>query len=110
MSGDFHCRPGCGACCIALSISSPIPGMEGGKASGVRCVHLTEDCLCRIHDSPARPQVCKNLRPAAEMCGSSREEALAYLYALEEATAPAETKLFGIPRSAQEKSSAGGIH
>ncbi|MDP3170542.1 MAG: YkgJ family cysteine cluster protein, partial [Polaromonas sp.] len=23
----MNCRPGCGACCIAPSISSPIPGM-----------------------------------------------------------------------------------
>ena len=28
-------RPGCGACCIAPSISSPIPGMPHGKAVGV---------------------------------------------------------------------------
>jgi Fe-S-cluster containining protein len=25
------CRPGCGACCIAPSIASPIPGMPQGK-------------------------------------------------------------------------------
>ncbi len=25
------CRPGCGACCTAPSISSPIPGMPNGK-------------------------------------------------------------------------------
>jgi Fe-S-cluster containining protein len=28
------CRNGCGACCIAPSISSPIPGMPHGKLSG----------------------------------------------------------------------------
>jgi hypothetical protein len=27
------CRPGCGACCIAPSITSPIPGMPDGKPS-----------------------------------------------------------------------------
>ncbi len=84
----FRCRPGCGACCIALSISSPIPGMPEGKPSGTVCPHLTEDYLCGIYDSPYRPRVCANLRPGKEMCGSSREEALAYLYALEKATAP----------------------
>jgi uncharacterized protein len=35
-----------------------------------------------------RPAVCSSLKPSPEMCGSSREEALAYLAALEEATAP----------------------
>ena len=29
---------GCGACCIAPSISSAIPGMPDGKPAGVRCV------------------------------------------------------------------------
>lgn len=27
----MDCRPGCGACCIAPSITSPIPGMPHGK-------------------------------------------------------------------------------
>lgn len=31
MENTFECRPGCGACCIAPSISSPIPGMPEGK-------------------------------------------------------------------------------
>ena len=82
----FACRPGCGACCVALSISSPIPGMPGGKPAGVRCRHLTADGLCAIYDSPDRPSVCANLRPEPAMCGASREEAMRYLEALEEAT------------------------
>jgi Fe-S-cluster containining protein len=82
------CRPDCGACCIALSISSPIPGMPGGKPAGVRCVHLTFEDRCALYGGPERPAVCAALRPMAEMCGSSREEALAYLAALESATAP----------------------
>ena len=36
----MQCRAGCGACCIAISISSPIPGMPLGKPAGVRCVQL----------------------------------------------------------------------
>jgi Fe-S-cluster containining protein len=32
----MNCRLGCGACCIAPSISSPIPGMPQGKPAGVR--------------------------------------------------------------------------
>ncbi|MCR3872443.1 YkgJ family cysteine cluster protein, partial [Pseudomonas aeruginosa] len=27
----MQCRAGCGACCIAPSISSPLPGMPAGK-------------------------------------------------------------------------------
>ncbi|NBX68342.1 MAG: YkgJ family cysteine cluster protein, partial [Proteobacteria bacterium] len=36
----MECRIGCGACCIAPSISSPLPGMPHGKPAGVRCVNL----------------------------------------------------------------------
>ncbi len=86
--GRFACRQGCGACCIALSISSPIPGMPDGKPAGVRCVHLTADYRCAIYGCSDRPAVCAALRPSAEMCGSSRDEALAYLTALEALTAP----------------------
>lgn len=84
----FACRPGCGACCIALSISSPIPGMPHGKAAGVRCVQLTDDNHCRLFGQPDRPAVCVNLRPSAEMCGETREEALLYLERLELLTRP----------------------
>ena len=85
----MDCRPGCGACCIALSISSPIPGMPEGKPAGVRCVQLTSDNLCRLFGRPERPQVCVNLRPSEEMCGRTREEAIVYLAMLERLTAPA---------------------
>lgn len=84
----FSCRVGCGACCIALSISSPIPRMPGGKPAGVRCVQLTADNRCRLYGLPERPAVCVNLRPNREMCGESMAEALAYLEALERATRP----------------------
>jgi Fe-S-cluster containining protein len=84
----MDCRAGCGACCIALSISSPIPGMPGGKPAGVRCVQLTADNRCAIFGRPDRPQVCNNLRPMPEMCGETADEALAYLQRLEELTAP----------------------
>lgn len=84
----MECREGCGACCIALSISSSIPGMENGKPSGVRCIHLTDDYKCAIFDSPLRPAVCAGLKPSEEMCGRSREDALEYLEYLEKVTAP----------------------
>ncbi|MBZ0288665.1 MAG: YkgJ family cysteine cluster protein [Anaerolineae bacterium] len=84
----MECRVGCGACCIALSISSPIPGMPDGKPSGVRCVQLTPDNKCAIYGQPDRPAVCNRLRPMQEMCGSNAGEALAYLYELEHLTRP----------------------
>ncbi len=86
---DMDCRAGCGACCIAPSISSPIPGMPGGKPAGVRCVQLDEDNRCRIYGLPERPAVCSRLRAGVDMCGASRQEALANLVLLERATAPA---------------------
>ena len=87
------CRAGCGACCIALSISSPIPGMPDGKPAGVRCVQLTGDNRCRLFGMPERPEVCVRLRPTAEMCGETAEHALAYLNYLERATAPLSLSL-----------------
>jgi len=84
----MDCRVGCGACCIALSISSPIPGMPEGKPAGVRCVQLTPDNYCRLYGRPDRPAVCARLRPDPEMCGSTANEALAWLEELERATRP----------------------
>lgn len=81
------CRTGCGACCIAPSISSPIPGMPNGKPAGVRCVQLTADNRCAIFGNPGRPAVCASLRPEPVMCGSDRQQAMAWLTALETATA-----------------------
>lgn len=83
----MQCRPGCGACCVALSISSPIPGMPEGKPAGVRCIHLTADNLCALFGSPDRPDVCCRLRPNEEMCGDSARHAYRYLWQLERLTA-----------------------
>ncbi|MCK5145611.1 YkgJ family cysteine cluster protein [bacterium] len=77
------CRPDCGACCIAPSISSSIPGMPGGKAAGERCINLNDNNACIIFDHPDRPRVCNSLRPSIEMCGSSAEMAMSYLTQLE---------------------------
>lgn len=84
----MDCRPGCGACCTAPSISSPIPGMPQGKPAGVRCIQLGDDARCRIFGHPDRPAVCAGLRPSQEMCGSSRSDALHWLVQLEQSTAP----------------------
>ena len=83
----MHCRPGCGACCIAPSITSPIPGMPGGKPAGVRCVQLDADNRCRLFGRPERPAVCGGLRPQAEMCGPDAQHAMHYLATLERLTA-----------------------
>ena len=84
----MKCRIGCGACCIAPSISSSIPGMPEGKPAGVRCVQLTEDNRCLLFGLPERPAVCSLLRPSAEMCGQSSSQALFYLDWLERSTGP----------------------
>ena len=87
-SATLACRPSCGACCTAPSITSPIPGMPDGKAAGVRCIQLADDNRCLIFGQPERPAFCGGLQPSAEMCGASREHAMHWLTQLELATAP----------------------
>lgn len=84
----MDCRPGCAACCIAPSISSPIPGMPQGKPAGVRCVQLDAAGRCLIFGRPERPAVCSSLAPSPEMCGNGDAQALRYLTQLERATQP----------------------
>ncbi len=86
--GAMDCRPGCGACCEAPSISSPLPGYPDGKPPFTPCPCLLPDYRCALFGLPTRPAVCSSLRPEPLMCGSSREEALAYLRMLERETAP----------------------
>jgi len=76
-----ECRDGCGACCIAPSISSL------GKPAGSLCRHLTAELRCAVFADPARPACCSGLQPSTEMCGTSRNEALAWLARLEKLTA-----------------------
>lgn len=80
------CRSGCGACCIAPSITSPIPGMPQGKPAGVPCIHLQQDFRCAIFGDPDRPSFCEGLQPSVEMCGADRTYALRWLAELERAT------------------------
>ena len=84
----MDCRPGCAACCIAPSISSPMPGLPNGKPAGVPCPHLDAELRCRLFGQPERPAVCGSLPPSREMCGDTREQAMIYLQRLEQATAP----------------------
>ncbi len=83
----MQCRAGCGACCIAPSISSPIPGMPDGKPAGVRCVQLDERNLCRLFGRPERPAVCGQFAADPDVCGASDDEALRLLGELERLTA-----------------------
>ena len=87
----MECRLGCGACCIAPSISSAIPGMPDGKPAGVRCVQLSADNRCLLFGRPERPAVCRDLRPAESMCGRTAGQAYAYLARLERLTEPGRT-------------------
>ena len=78
----LECRPGCGACCIAPSISSL------GKPAGEPCPHLSPELRCRIFGQPHRPACCSGLQPSRDMCGDNRDDALTWLAALERATRP----------------------
>ena len=84
---EHACREGCAACCIAPSISSPIPGMPNGKPAGVRCVKLDDALRCLLFMHPDLPAVCASLKPSTDMCGDNREQALNYLQRLETITA-----------------------
>ena len=84
----MDCRPRCAACCIAPSISSPIPGMPQGKPAGVPCVQLDEDLRCRLFGRPERPAVCTSLQPSEEMCGDSPAQAMRWLGGMEQQTSP----------------------
>jgi Fe-S-cluster containining protein len=83
----MKCREGCGACCIAPSISTPIPGMPNGKAAGERCLHLSAEHLCAIFGMSERPAVCGAFQADIEVCGGSREEAIKLLGWWEQMTA-----------------------
>lgn len=87
----MECRAGCGACCIAPSISSSLPGMPYGKPAGVRCLHLLPDYRCALFHSSERPQVCRLFPPSSQHCGNSRHEAMILLATLERATRPSGT-------------------
>lgn len=60
--------------------------MPQGKPAGVRCIQLTEENLCRIFDTDARPRVCNSYTASSEFCGGTREEALRILTGLEQRT------------------------
>ena len=83
----MECRIGCGACCVAPSISSPLPGMPHGKPAGVPCIHLTAERRCGLFGQPERPAVCEAFQATPDLCGASSADAFARLTALETETA-----------------------
>lgn len=86
MADSYECRKNCGACCIAPSISSAIPGMPNGKPAGIACIHLDNNYQCSLFQKSSRPIVCGRLKPCFEMCGNNREQAMHYLTQLEQLT------------------------
>ncbi len=80
---EFACRPGCAACCIAPSISSPIPGMPQGKPAGQVCIQLDQHGLCRLYGEAARPAVCEHFLATSDVCGETASQALQLLARLE---------------------------
>ena len=75
----MQCRIGCGACCIAPSISSALPFHPFGKPAAVRCLHLGNENKCSIFLQPSRPLVCSDFHATEDACGSTKEEAMAIL-------------------------------
>jgi hypothetical protein len=66
--------------------------MPHGKPAGVACAQLDEALRCRLFGMPERPAFCASPKPGPEMCGESREEAMAYRAAPEIATRPPQER------------------
>ena len=79
----MDCRPGCGACCIAPSISTPLPKIPNGKPAGVACLHLMVDARCELWGDVRRPQVCAQFKPEPIVCGNNRQDAMRLIALLE---------------------------
>lgn len=82
----MECRVGCGACCIAPSIHTPMPNMPDGKKAGERCLNLSADNLCNLFGLPSRPMFCQDFQAEASVCGESQAEAIQLIGWLEGAT------------------------
>lgn len=82
----MECRLGCGACCIAPSINSFIPGMPDGKKAGERCIQLDEHNMCKIFGESERPNLCDAFKADIHVCGKTNEEAMTNLIHLEDIT------------------------
>jgi len=62
--------------------------MSQGKPSGIRCIHLDQQNLCKLFLRPERPQVCANFKADDELCGNDSEQAIRNILHLEQLTTP----------------------
>jgi hypothetical protein len=82
----MKCREGCGACCIAPSISSAIPGMPmASRPASAACT--CPSTTLRLFGKPERPAVCGGFKADVDVCGSDRDEAIRIIGWLEQMTA-----------------------
>ena len=79
----MECRPRCGACCIAPSITGAFYGMPDGKPAGVPCTHLDDQMRCRLFGDPRRPALCDQFKAEPAVCGDSPAQALRIIEQLE---------------------------
>lgn len=82
----MNCRPACAACCIAPSITTPMPNMPNGKPAGQACANLDDDLNCILWGQANYPKHCGEFKACEENCGSDREQALQLITYWEEAT------------------------
>jgi Fe-S-cluster containining protein len=84
----MQCRNNCGACCIAISISSQLPNHPNGKPASVRCKNLDLNNSCSLYGTDQFPAICKSFDADAEFCGSDFGEAYSNFVMLEKITRP----------------------
>ncbi len=77
----------CGACCIAPSITTPMPNMPAGKPVGMRCANLNDGNECTLYNQPQRPAFCAGWQPTPELCGEGFDQDRRNIAALEKESA-----------------------
>ena len=82
----MNCRKGCGACCIYISITSPLPNHPNGKKAGEYCLNLSKEFTCSLWNKPNLPEICRNFQADVELCGLNSEEAKINIIKWEELT------------------------
>jgi hypothetical protein len=79
----MECRKGCGACCIALSISESFLNHPKGKKAGERCKNLDENNSCKIWGTKEYPKTCQGFQAEESWCGANFSNAIKILNQLE---------------------------
>ena len=75
----MECRVGCGACCIALSISESFKNHPNGKKAGERCQNLDDNNSCSIWGTEDYPKTCQGFQAEKDWCGTNFQQALEIL-------------------------------